>query len=198
MVYACSCSRKKIHTESPDGIYSGTCRNKDLSLDAVENGWRLKIPSGPPIEFCDEYRQEKVIVDLAKEMGDFVIRRKGGAPAYQIASIADDVFYKINLIIRGEDLITSTAAQLKLAKVLKLDFFSGIRWQHLPLLVDSKGEKLSKSRGDTSIQWLIEQGASRHDILTNIGLNVFGREITVSSLWEMLEIYQSLKIVKGS
>ncbi len=189
-VYACTCSRKQILALGANGRYPGTCRNLGLGLNDPKHAWRLGLPAGSKVEFYDDFCKETATVDLTGEMGDFVVRRKGGAPAYQLSSLADDLFYNINLVVRGRDLTVSTAAQLKLAEILKLEQFSGIKWLHHPLITNNNGEKLSKSAGDTSIKRMIEQGASRASILTRLGFMLFGKEIAVSSLSEMLEIFR--------
>lgn len=195
-VYGCGCSRKQILAQDPNGVYPGTCRQLNLGLNNPQHAWRLGLPTHAKVEFFDDFRKEPVTVDLAVEMGDFVVRKKDGVPAYQVASLADDLYYNINLVVRGEDLTVSTAAQLKLAELLNLEQFLGIKWLHHPLLPNKYGEKLSKSAGDTSIKWMIEQGASKSFILTRLGFLLFGSEKPVSSLVEMMEIFSNQPLLK--
>jgi glutamyl-tRNA synthetase len=85
-------------------------------------------------------------------MGDFVVRKKDGLPAYQLCSLSDDLAMKIDLIVRGEDLLESSAAQLYLAKILgEEEWLSNVTLIHHPLLLDDEGNKLSKSAGATAI-----------------------------------------------
>ena len=126
-LYACECSRKQILERSPSGVYPGTCREKKLK--PTENRSLRFRSSG----------------ELKQSMGDFVVRQKGGAPAYQIVSVCEDSKSGVNLIVRGEDLRESTLAQQALAHALGLEGFLKARVIHHPLLLDAHGEKLSKS-----------------------------------------------------
>jgi glutamyl/glutaminyl-tRNA synthetase len=101
-------------------------------------------------------------------MPDFVVRRKDGFPAYQIASLADDIDMGITLIVRGMDLIDSTAAQLFLAHELGEKSFADKTFLHHPLIKNSNGEKISKSKGDTSIYGLRKNGMQASDIWTDL------------------------------
>ncbi|MEO8788296.1 MAG: glutamate--tRNA ligase family protein, partial [Chitinophagaceae bacterium] len=100
------------------------------------------------------------------ENRDFIIRKKDGFAAYQLASFCDDVAYGINLIVRGEDLLSSTAAQLFLAKILENSSFQNVDFYHHPLL-ENKGEKLSKSEGSLSLKAMRESGISALKIREN-------------------------------
>ena len=99
-------------------------------------------------------------LNLSGYLGDFVVRQKNGLPAYQIASLVDDEDFGINFVVRGEDLLSSTAAQLYLAQLLgKSTFPRSIFWHHA-LWKDHLGEKLSKSKGAGSLAEWREQGQS--------------------------------------
>ncbi|MEM7571818.1 MAG: glutamate--tRNA ligase family protein, partial [Bacteroidota bacterium] len=98
-------------------------------------------------------------IALKQTMGDFVIRKKDASAAYQIASLVDDLDYGINTIVRGEDLLGSTAAQLYLAELLGfLHFRREHTYYHHPLLSDGKGGKLSKTVGAASLKAMREAG----------------------------------------
>lgn len=164
-VYACTCSRKAIAMQNAAGIYPGTCRHKHLPLDTPGASLRLRTDAGNmPVQFFDHYTQQTLSIDVQLTMGDFVIRRKDGLPAYQVASVADDVYYGINTIVRGADLLTSTAAQLYIAQLLGLSAFLQVQFWHLPLLTDEQGQKLSKSAGSASLQHLRQQGVPYESI----------------------------------
>lgn len=159
MIFACECSRAQV----PNGIYPGTCRNKNLPLDSKNVNWRLRtneektltvrIPSG-----------KSLTSTLPAEMRDFVVRKKDGFPAYQLASLVDDRFFNVDLIVRGEDLWPSTLAQLYLADVLQYERFRESIFYHHPLLLEAGDRKLSKSAGATSIQFLRKEGKTQEDI----------------------------------
>ena len=93
-------------------------------------------------------------IDLTTGIGDFVIRRRDGLPAYQIASLIDDIEMGVNLIVSGSDLITSTGAQLLLAKCLDDSFFPSSYFVHHKLMKNESGKKLSKSSGNQSLKFL--------------------------------------------
>lgn len=109
--------------------------------------WRARVPADVTITWADG-GQGTVCVPLAAEMPDFVVRKKDGVPAYQLASVVDDLRLGTTLIVRGQDLLPSSAAQLWLAsQVTDLKGFNqqGIRFFHHNLLTDAAGQKLSKS-----------------------------------------------------
>jgi glutamyl-tRNA synthetase len=152
-LFACTCSRKEILQHSPGGLYPGTCRQ--LNLRPVgPYAWRLRVEPGTSLEIGGVSRE------LALEMGDFVVWRRDGQPAYQLASLVDDRDDRTNLIVRGEDLRGSTAAQLYLAAQLSWHEFAGSRFIHHPLLPAPDGRKLSKSDDALSLAALRERGAS--------------------------------------
>jgi len=145
LVYACDCSRSQILQHSPNGIYPRTCLHKGIPLDSPNVAWRVKIDQEHKIYFQDLFLGAMAI-DLGASMPDFVVRRKDGIPSYQIASLCDDINMKCNLIVRGKDLLHSTAAQLFLDQAIGNNTFSKSHFVHHPLITDSTGEKLSKSQ----------------------------------------------------
>ncbi|KMM82783.1 glutamyl-Q tRNA(Asp) synthetase [Pseudomonas taetrolens] len=136
LAYACTCSRKQL--EGYNGIYPGLCRNAGHSMDNA--AIRLRVPE-LTYAFEDrvqgEYRQH-----LGREVGDFVIRRRDGLYAYQLAVVLDDAWQGVTDIVRGADLLDSTARQLYLQELLGL---SQPRYLHVPLIVQPDGHKLGKS-----------------------------------------------------
>lgn len=172
LLFACQKSRREL--ASFEGAYPLAFRQQMLSLDAPDVAWRIATPPGFPLP-------------------DFVVRRRDGLPAYQVASMADDLFFGITHIIRGADLEASTAAQQYLAEVLsKPECYSGLQGSastsaqqdsaevlrtpeghsglqdksdflkikilHHPLITDEQGEKLSKSKGASSLRAMRERG----------------------------------------
>jgi glutamyl-tRNA synthetase len=162
-VFACSCSRKDVLEHSVDGQYPGTCRKKQLPLDTPGLAWRYRTDNEDVVTWEDGIMGMQRISVYAHTR-DFIIRRKDGLPAYHVVSLWDDEAYGINLIVRGEDLLYSTAAQFWLAKVMGMPRFPACRFYHHPLLVDAEGEKLSKSTGSSSLKLLREAGVSGLDI----------------------------------
>nr|BFD44415.1 tRNA glutamyl-Q(34) synthetase GluQRS [Pseudomonas sp. FFPRI_1] len=136
LAYACTCSRKQL--EPYQGIYPGLCRNLGHAQDNA--AIRLRVPE-LEYRFIDrvqgEYRQH-----LGREVGDFVIRRRDGLYAYQLAVVLDDAWQGITDIVRGADLLDSTPRQLYLQELLGLP---QPRYLHVPLITQPDGHKLGKS-----------------------------------------------------
>lgn len=147
-LYACMCSRRELP--------ACTCCDRDIALDADGVTWRLRVPDTCPVDIVGWKNNTRV--DLAALMHDPVLRQRNGRPAYQIASLADDVDHGITFIVRGADLLPSTACQLYLARLLHLDAFARIRFLHHPLVTDAAGNKLSKSEGAASLKAMRELG----------------------------------------
>ena len=151
LIYACDCSRKQIREQTVEGHNAGLCRARQLDLATPATAWRAKLPD-PCIVQMNTWREPGPnAVDLKNGMGDFVLRQKDGTPAYQIASLSDDIHWNINFIIRGEDLLYSTAAQVWLATQLSAISFHKVAFFHHPLITNANGEKLSKSAGATAL-----------------------------------------------
>ena len=137
LTYNCACSRKKL----PKGPYPGTCREKKLSPDE-NRSIRIKAPD-TIIGFRDSLFGE-IEGNIFPETGDFVIKPRDEAAAYQLAVVIDDAKSEITEVVRGADLLQSTLMQLYLYKVLQLTppFF-----MHIPVVRDSRNIKLSKRSG---------------------------------------------------
>ena len=143
LVFPCICSRKQIQQSSHLGIdgyiYPGTCRNKALTDLTRAHAWRLKTPDRI-FTFNDRVvgiQQQ----NLAREIGDFVLKRADGLWAYQLAVVVDDADSEITHIVRGNDLLISTARQIYLQQCLG---YPEPVYAHLPILVNATGQKLSK------------------------------------------------------
>ncbi|MCY1407568.1 Glutamyl-Q tRNA(Asp) synthetase [compost metagenome] len=136
LAYACTCSRKRL--EGHQGVYPGFCRN--AGHPQHDAAIRIRVPE-LEYHFIDrvqgEYRQH-----LGREVGDFVIRRRDGLYAYQLAVVLDDAWQGVTDIVRGADLLDSTPRQLYLQELLG---FSQPRYLHVPLIIQPDGHKLGKS-----------------------------------------------------
>ena len=168
-VYACNCSRSQIRASFANGVYGGSCRRQYHDFSAEGISWRVEVPD-EDICFTEAGKGNRCL-PLWLKMGDFVIRRKDRLPAYQIASLADDIAWGSNLVVRGEDLLISTAAQVFLATLLvrqqqhsvlqkEAGAFKKAVFLHHPLVLDVNGGKLSKSAGSTSLKSLREAGGN--------------------------------------
>jgi glutamyl-tRNA synthetase len=139
MLYPCDCSRKQIALNSDNGQYARTCFEKSVTdfISFHNHNLRLITPSSFT-EINDI--NGKIKVNLYDTMRDFVVRRKAekqgdiGLPAYQIVSLSDDITNGINWIVRGEDLLHSTAAQIFLAQSLGLITFKDVIFYHHPIV----------------------------------------------------------------
>ena len=143
MVYACTCSRKEIADSSTlhgvEGvIYPGTCLTKPVKPNAPV-AWRIKTEAF--IGHFNDAIQGDISQDLAKDIGDFVLKRADGLFAYQLAVVVDDAMQGINHSVRGADLLMSTPRQVYLQHLLGLP---NIHYTHIPIVKNADGEKLSK------------------------------------------------------
>ena len=158
-VYPCCCTRKEIADSAMHGIeglvYPGTCRD-GIPAGREARAWRVRtdipprhsgvgrndgpINVGGIIEFADAL-QGHTTQQLEKEIGDFVVKRADGLFAYQLAVVVDDAAQGITHVVRGADLVTSTARQIWLQRLLGLPT---PHYMHLPVAINAAGEKLSK------------------------------------------------------
>jgi glutamyl-Q tRNA(Asp) synthetase len=142
LVYPCTCSRKEIGDAGLEGVdgpvYPGTCRNGVLPGRKVP-AWRVRT-TATPVEFVD-LLQGRVSQDLEHEIGDFVLLRADNVYAYHLACAVDDDAQGITHVVRGADLLTSTPRQIYLLGLLSLPVPA---YLHLPVALNSVGEKLSK------------------------------------------------------
>ncbi|MFY1052649.1 tRNA glutamyl-Q(34) synthetase GluQRS [Ectopseudomonas khazarica] len=136
LAYACICSRKQL--EGYAGVYPGFCRN---ACHAEQNAAiRIRVPE-LDYHFIDRVQGE-FHQHLGREVGDFVIRRRDGLFAYQLAVVLDDAWQGITDVVRGADLLDSTPRQLYLQELLGLP---QPRYLHVPLIIQPDGHKLGKS-----------------------------------------------------
>lgn len=167
-VFACTCSRAQIAASSTDAQYPGTCRALKLPLDTPNTTWRFRTEPEETVQWIDGVLGPQSI-RLFQNNRDFVIRKRDGAAAYQVASLVDDLAYGINLIVRGEDLLASTAAQLFLARTLAQTSFLQADFYHHPLIKEN-GEKLSKSADSLSLTAMRTNGISAFQIRSDYGV----------------------------
>ena len=136
LAYACTCSRKRL--EGYQGIYPGFCR--DAGYSGENAAIRLRVPA---LRYgFDDRVQGRYSQDLAREVGDFVIRRRDGFYAYQLAVVIDDAWQGVTDVVRGADLLDSTPRQLYLQELLGV---AQPRYLHVPLIIQPDGHKLGKS-----------------------------------------------------
>lgn len=158
LVYACRCSRKTIAELVPDVFnretrYPGTCR--ELGLEA-EPGRGMRVIMGPGGECFEDAALGRQEQEPDAQCGDLLVRDRLGQWTYQFAVVADDIADRVDLVIRGKDLLESTGRQIRLARLLGRE--RPPVYAHHPLILKPSGEKLSKAEGDTGIRELRAAG----------------------------------------
>ncbi len=167
-IYPCTCSRKDIqsaitapHPENDEEpIYPGTCREKfptpSSQLPTAKYSWRFRVPDGEIISFVDgNYGEQKLVA--GKDFGDFVVWRHDGVPAYQLSCVVDDAAMQITEVVRGADLLVSTARQILLYRALGQ---TPPKFFHCELMRDERGERLAKRHDALSLRTLRARGES--------------------------------------
>jgi len=160
LAYPCACTRSEIadsqrsvatgaNSQAVRGVerpYPGTCRN-GLAPGRTARSWRIRLPDQAIVQFDDRWQgwQQQ---DVATEVGDFVLQRADGLFAYQLAVVVDDGAQGITDVIRGADLLGSTARQRLLGRALGL---ADLRYLHVPVVLAADGEKLSKQNGAIAV-----------------------------------------------
>lgn len=164
-LFPCFCSRRDIQLaasapnagDDDEPVYAGTCRRNRPSQTVNRRfPWRFRVPDGETVFFVDKNFGPQRFV-AGKDFGDFVVWRHDNIPSYQLACAVDDAAMQISEVVRGADLLKSTARQLLLYRALGLtppDFF------HCELMKDENGVRLAKRHDALSFRKLREQGAS--------------------------------------
>ena len=158
LIYPCFCSRSQLHAASAphrsDGqvVYAGTCRGLSDAEVARRSltrapAFRVRVPD-EEIAFTDGHLG-RYAENLARDCGDFYLRRADGVFAYQLAVVVDDALMGVTEVVRGSDLLSSTPRQLWLYRELGL---TAPQFYHLPLLLAPDGRRLSKRDGDQSLE----------------------------------------------
>lgn len=171
-IYPCTCSRKDLQAaaraphadDDNEPLYPGTCRGRQKSK--IENQkfcWRFRVPDGEIISFKDANLGPQQFT-AGKDFGDFVVWRTDDVPAYQLACVVDDAAMQITEVVRGADLLLSTARQLLLYRALKLP---PPAFYHCPLMIDASGVRLAKRHDALSLRRLREQGKSPAELRSN-------------------------------
>jgi glutamyl-tRNA synthetase len=188
-LFPCKCSRKDLEAAlgapheaanekadplDDDPIYPGTCRanlgytpqlpgpnSSELETPAGFN-WRFRVPDGEVVAFDDQNLGLQQFV-AGRDFGDFVVWRRDGVPSYQLACVADDSEMGITEVVRGADLLKSTARQILLYRALG---FEPPQWFHCRLVVDHNGRRLAKRHDALSLRALRQRGLTPMNILS--------------------------------
>jgi glutamyl-tRNA synthetase len=169
-IYPCTCSRKELAQAASapndlddEPIYPGKCRAREdaqsFETPAGVN-WRFRVPDGVEIAFQDLHLGPQRFL-AGKDFGDFVIWRRDDVPAYQLAVVADDHNMRITEVVRGADLLKSTARQLLLYRAFGV---KAPQFYHCDLLRDRAGVRLAKRHDALSIRRLRESGSGPEEV----------------------------------
>jgi len=166
-LFPCTCSRRDIqsalnapHAADEEPVYPGTCRGARAAEASTRTVWRLRVPDGREICFQDgavgrqRYR-------AGRDFGDFPVWRHDGLPSYQLACAVDDAAMGITEVVRGADLLVSTARQILLHEALGQPV---PRYFHCPLMTDADGQRLAKRHDALSLRALRQAGRSSEDL----------------------------------
>ena len=168
-IYPCTCSRKDIQSaasaphendDNDEPLYPGTCRPKNPSTKNAQPStvpnWRFRVPDGETISFTDGHFGPQQFV-AGRDIGDFIVWQRDDIPAYQLAVTVDDAAMQFTEVVRGADLLKSTARQLLLYRALAL---APPAFYHCELMTDEKGLRLAKRHDSHSLRALRSQGIS--------------------------------------
>lgn len=170
--FPCGCSRREIES----GLYPGTCR-AGLPPGREARAWRMRV-TDTPIEFVDRWLGPQREV-LATTCGDFVLRRADGCWAYQLAVVVDDAWQGVTDVVRGVDLLDSTARQIWLQSQLQ---YPAVRYLHVPVVLADDGQKLSKQTGARPID-PARAVATLHEAFGFLGLTLPKDAGSVDEIW---------------
>jgi glutamyl-Q tRNA(Asp) synthetase len=145
--YRCNCSRS-----DSNGVYAGHCR--DQAIQTIPSAWRFRLPTTEALQFTD--RWQGACRYLPTELGDPVIFRRDEMAAYQLAVVVDDDFQQVTHVVRGADLLPSTAWQIAIFAALDRPIPC---YAHVPLLLEPDGSKLAKSRRSLPVDQFLPQAA---------------------------------------
>lgn len=204
LVYPCTCTRSDIeqaasapHADGQELPYPGTCAGRSVvdarSLAGRPFAWRFRVTDVPA--FIDGFRGP---TGLSRDDigGDFVVWKSQGTPAYQLAVVVDDADQGVTVVVRGDDLISSTPRQLLLYRALGLN---PPEFVHVPLVVGPDGRRLAKRHGDTRLRALREAGV-RPELV--VGLLAWScgwqRDIVPISAGELLPWFRLDALPRGA
>lgn len=166
-IYPCLCSRRDLQhavaaphaDEDDEPIYPGTCRER-IAHEGAAHSWRFRVPDWEVIRFIDHNFGEQRFV-AGHDFGDFLVMRRDGVPSYQLACVVDDAAMQISEVVRGRDLLKSTARQILLQRALG---YATPAYFHCELMKDERGERLAKRHDALSLRSLRQSGASPEDV----------------------------------
>jgi glutamyl/glutaminyl-tRNA synthetase len=188
-LYPCRCTRKEVAAAAsapheglavPDDepIYPGTCRHLNAETAQLPGptasrygpeaaNWRFRVNDGVAVEFYDQHLGPQRFV-AGKDFGDFLVWRRDNMPSYQLACAVDDAAMAITEVVRGADLLKSTARQILLLRALG---YAAPKWYHCTLVADHNGQRLAKRHDALALRTLRQRGLTP--------MNIFSAELPV-------------------
>jgi len=175
-IYPCTCSRKDLaqaatapNDADDEPIYPGKCRARtDGPTFAAPAGvnWRFRVPDGEAVSFVDLHFGPQQFL-AGSDFGDFVVWRRDDVPAYQLTVVVDDAAMRISEVVRGKDLLKSSARQILLYRALGATIPA---FYHCDLVLDEAGQRLAKRHDALSLRHLRESGRTAGQVITEAGL----------------------------
>ncbi len=173
-VFVCTCSRRDLqqsiaapHEDTDDEpVYSGRCRPAAHAANELlpNTNYRFRVPDGETIRFIDGGAGPQQFISGCtpeSDFGDFLVWRKDGLPSYQLACVVDDAWQRITEVVRGRDLLKSTARQILLQRALSLPIPA---YFHTDLMRDASGTRLAKRHDALSLRALRESGLTPREV----------------------------------
>jgi glutamyl-tRNA synthetase len=199
LAYPCRCTRGDLRADlnapqqgSSELRYSGRCRQGSApKFPGEPTALRFQVPEGA-VAFVDEVWGPQS-VDVNADVGDFVVLRRDGIPSYQLAVTVDDAYDGVTEVVRGCDLLPSTARQLLLASALG---YPEKRFYHLPLVVDPSGRRLAKRADDIALATLRERGIDPRKIVGWVARHSGMPEVEQASARELIERFDWKQLPK--
>ena len=195
-VYECYCTRREIrraaeapHGADPDGHYPGTCRGLTVQQRRAlrESGRRpaLRLHS----DDGDESFDDRFCGPQTGRVDDLVLQRNDGVPAYNLAVVVDDAAQGVTEVVRADDLLPSTAGQIRLHRLLDLPIPA---YAHVPLAVAPDGTRLAKRHGAVTLSDLAGRGLSPGDVCAwlaaSLGIDTDGRPVMAPELLDRFDL----------
>lgn len=200
-VFSCSCSRRELRQAvavegGEEPIYPGTCRTEPRHPDRP---LALRWCTPPGVVEVADALAGRLRQDVRVEVGDFLLRRRDGAWAYQLAVVVDDAAMAITDVVRGADLLGSTPRQVLLHRALGALGAVVPRYAHVPLILGQDGVKLSKRHGAPDLSALREGGVSPERVIAALARSVglVGPEIRAIAASELISSFD-LQVIRDS
>ena len=172
LIYPCGVSRRQLRERGFERVHGEMLfpielrDNCDEPEDLWGINWRFRVPDGETIIFFDTELGKEISYTAGVDFGDFILWRRDGMASYELSVVVDDHDMAITEVIRGEDLLLSTARQILLYRAMGWDIPT---FGHCPILLDETGEKLAKSRGSISLKSILEDGRDWKQMLRDCG-----------------------------